>query len=249
MTGDSDSATDLEAPPSVLLIVPCYNEEHSIAGLLEEIRHLSKGFDTLVIDDGSTDGTYTEAVQHSRCIRHIENLGIGGAVQSGIIFANRHGYELCVQLDGDGQHPPGEVAKLVAAYRQGPTNIVVGTRYSSRRHFQSTWLRRLGSQLIGLTLRLAFGGVRISDPTSGLRLFDRRAIRFFARDYPHDFPEPISLARALRRGLTLSEAPVTMRPRQHGTSTIDGVRSLSYMIRVISYMILARLQPVPPASE
>jgi len=168
-------------------------------------------------------------------------------VQTGTRFARDNGYDFCVQIDGDGQHPPAEVMKLLQAYRQGKANVVIGSRYLTSLTFRSTLARRMGSRIIGAALRLFFGGTRISDPTSGLRLFDRAAIEFFAARYPHDYPEPISIAWALRSGLTIKEVPVRMRAREHGVSSIAGLRTMSYMVRVLSYIVLARLQtPVRP---
>jgi glycosyltransferase involved in cell wall biosynthesis len=226
----------------ILLILPCHNEGKVIARLIEEIRALDRGYETLVVDDGSIDDTYAEASKRSPCVRLLQNLGIGGAVQTGIKYAYRHGYEFCMQIDGDGQHPPDQIASLVEAHARHPTNIVVGSRYLRHDSFRSTWARRFGSAIIARTLNRLFSGVRVTDPTSGMRLIDRRAMAFFSQYYPHDFPEPISLAWAARNHLTISEAPVKMRFRAHGMSSINGVKTLAYMLRVMCYVVLARFQ-------
>lgn len=229
----------------VLLILPCYNEAGSIGTLLTEIASLGLGYDTVVIDDGSSDDTHTIASNLSPCVRLLENLGIGGAVQTGIRYAQRNGYDFCVQIDGDGQHPPGQVARLLAAYKPGKANLVVGSRYLSADTFRSTFARRLGGEVIGRSIGFLFGIKRLTDPTSGMRLMDRAAIEFFAVRYPHDYPEPISLAWALQYGLGVTEVPVQMRAREHGSSSIAGPQTFAYMVRVLSYIALAWLQHGP----
>jgi len=240
--GTADMAAPQAGRSRILLVIPCYNEEASIGGLLTEIAAISSDYHTLVVDDGSSDATYAVASARSPAARLTQNLGIGGAVQTGIKYAARHGYDFCIQIDGDAQHDPREIELLLDAYRRQPTNIVIGSRFIDNAGFRSTRLRRFGSRLIALALNNLFAGGRITDPTSGMRLLDRRAIEFFARKYPMDFPEPIALAWALRAGLSVGEAPVGMRARETGVSSIDGFKTVSYMIRVLGYILLARLE-------
>lgn len=233
------TAGDTHSAQRLLLIIPCFNEENSIGPLLQEIAATCR-YDTIVVDDGSSDSTSTVARRYSPTLRLAANLGIGGAVQTGIKYAQRGNYDFCVQIDGDGQHDPRMVADLLRSYESHPHNIVVGSRYLAKSNYRSTLIRRLGGKIISRTLALV-GGQRIADPTSGMRLMDRKAIALFARRYPHDYPEPISLAWGMRAGLTVSEVPVEMRPRESGSSTINGLRPLIYMIRVVSYVLLSRL--------
>lgn len=227
-------------------MVPCFNESGAIARLLTEIQETCPAYDVLVVDDGSTDGTHRLVRPPARCVRLPVNLGIGGAVQTGIQFAERAGYDFCVQIDGDGQHPPDAVPCLVQVAVQGGCQLVIGSRYlGSREGFQSTPMRRLGSRLIGRALHFCFGGARITDPTSGLRVMDRRAIALFSRHYPADYPEPVSIAWLLARGLQVRELAVSMRKRQAGTSSIRLLRTVSYMVRVLSYVLLARFTRLP----
>ena len=244
MTHTASGAADVPAgAPRILLVIPCYNEEASIGGLLAEIAETGRGYHTLVVDDGSADATSAVASARSPVARLTQNLGIGGAVQTGFKYAARHGYDFCLQIDGDGQHDPREIEVLLAAHRAHPTNITIGSRFIDNSGFGSTRLRRAGIRLIAFALNSLFrGGGRITDPTSGMRLLDRSAIAFFAKAYPTDFPEPISLAWAMRAGLTVSEVPVEMRPRETGVSSIDGLKSASYMVRVLGYILLARLR-------
>ena len=227
-------------PARILIIIPCYNEQGAIAGLLQEIAACRQGYETIVVDDNSQDSTYEIARRFSPIVRLMKNLGIGGAVQTGIKYAYNKGFDLCVQIDGDGQHHPGEIAKLLEAYRQMPRSIIIGSRYLQNDTFRSTYVRRFGGQIIAGTLNALFPRCSVTDPTSGMRLMDRNAIEFFANHYPHDFPEPISLAWALRKGFTVGEVQVKMRTRAHGNSSIAGLKPLSYMFRVLGYIVLAR---------
>ena len=225
----------------VLLIIPCFNEQESIEPLLLEISSLEANYSTVVVDDGSKDCTYDKSVDLSPTIKLLKNLGIGGAVQAGIKYASNKGFDFCVQIDGDGQHPPSEVSKLLRAYEDAPASIVIGSRYLFNDSFQSTLARRFGGKTIAWLLNRLFRGCDITDPTSGMRLMDRKAIQFFAESYPHDFPEPISIAWALRAGLTVKECGVQMRPRGNGQSSIIGLKTIAYMLRVLCYIILARI--------
>lgn len=227
--------------PRVLLIIPCYNEQGAIASLLERIAACGRGYATIVVDDGSRDATYQIASRLSPVIKLLRNLGIGGAVQTGIKYAERNGFDVCIQIDGDGQHPPDEIVKLLEAYRRTSHSIIIGSRFLQNDSFRSTWARRFGSQTIARALNLLFPRCRVSDPTSGMRLMDRKAIELFAQRYPHDFPEPISLAWALKEGLTVGEVAVRMQARGHGNSSIIGLKPIAYMLRVLGYIVLARI--------
>lgn len=224
----------------VLAIIPCFNESGALPGLLDDFARNGSLCDTLVVDDGSTDDTYRVAVSRTRALRLPFNLGIGGAVQTGIRFAYERGYDFCIQVDGDGQHPPSEIARVLEVQAQTGASLVIGSRFLSEVSFRTTWARRLGIGLLRVALRV-FHGIEVQDPTSGFRVLDRAAMRVFGRDYPQDFPEPLSLAIAASAGLKIAEAPVRMRAREHGQSSIQGLKSVSYMARVIGYLFLLRL--------
>jgi glycosyltransferase involved in cell wall biosynthesis len=225
---------------SVLLAIPCFNEQETITTLMKEIKSYGQDFSTIIVDDGSHDATYQIASQFFPTIRHLRNLGIGGAVQTGIMYAEMNDFDCCIQLDGDGQHPPSEINKLLRSYNETQNSIIIGSRYLLRDTFQSTWTRRLGSYVISQVLNILFPRCNITDPTSGMRLMDRKAIKLFAQRYPHDFPEPISIAWALKEGLVVSEIAVKMRERKHGNSSIVGLKQISYMLRVLGYIVLSR---------
>ena len=226
----------------LLLVIPAFNEQASLGGLLTEIKALPPiagvEIDAVVVDDGSSDRTQEVArANGARVLRLCRNLGIGGAVQAGIQLAHREGFDAAVQMDGDGQHPPSELHRLLAA--KGP-DLVVGTRYKDGEGFQSTLLRRLGSGWLRAILRMV--GVKVSDPTSGFRLYGPRALRLFAESYPYDFPEPESLAMTRAAGLTVAEVSVAMRERQGGRSSISGITSIYYMFKVTLAVMLAYLR-------
>jgi glycosyltransferase involved in cell wall biosynthesis len=228
----------------VLVVIPALNEERSVGPLIAETRAAGQtlGLDlsVVVIDDGSTDRTGdVAAAAGARVVRLSKNLGIGGAVQTGLRMAWREGFSCAAQLDGDGQHPPAELGKLLAALTDTPTpDLVIGTRYGASEGFQSTALRRIGSGWLRLVLRL-FTGVRSSDPTSGFRLFGPRALALFENTYPYDYPEPESLAMAKAAGLAMREVSVVMRARQAGESSIGGLSAPYYMLKVSLAVLLA----------
>lgn len=227
--------------PRILVIVPCHNEEESVGEVLRGILSCPQGYEAIVIDDESQDSTFQIARKWTRTVRLLRNLGIGGAVQTGIKYAYAHNYDFCVQIDGDGQHPPSEIAKLLDSYFKQPRSIVIGSRYLQNDSYRSTVARRFGAKAIAWSLNALFRGCSVTDPTSGMRLMDKEATAFFARNYPHDFPEPISLAWALRKGLSVGEVAVQMRAREYGSSSIGGLKPLAYMLRVLGYIVLARL--------
>jgi len=237
----------------LLLIIPAYNEQEALGGLLGEIRALPPlGVDveTVVVDDGSADRT-AEVAQRggARVVRLCRNLGIGGAVQSGLRLAHREGFDFAVQIDGDGQHPPSELARLLEPTRSAsPPDLIVGTRYRDAANFRSTPLRRLGSWWLRVILRM-LARLKVSDPTSGFRLYNKRALQLFDETYPYDFPEPESLAIARAAGLRVSEVSVTMRTRQGGTSSIVGFDSIYYMFKVTIAVVLTYVRAVGRARK
>jgi len=233
----------------VLVVVPALNEERSVGPLVADIRAESQklGIEIVpvVIDDGSTDRTAeVAAAAGARVVQLPKNLGIGGAVQTGLRLAWREGFSCAVQVDGDGQHPPHELGKLLALLKETPApDLVVGTRYEDRQGFQSTLLRRIGSGWLRWVLRHV-AGVPSTDPTSGYRLYGPRALALFERTYPYDYPEPESLAMARAAGLTIREVPVIMRARMAGTSSITSWRTAYYMLKVSLAVTLCYVRSV-----
>lgn len=237
----------MPSTPRVLVVIPCFNEGRSIGTVLAGIARLRPacGVDTLVIDDGSSDDTYEQAGKASACVRLVVNLGIGGAVQTGIQYAREHGYDYCLQVDGDGQHPPEEIPHLLDAARESGVDLLIGSRFLGDGAFASTTLRRQGIAVITGAFRF-FYGVRLTDPTSGFRVLGPRAIVLFSEYYPRDFPEPVSIATAVLAGLSVREVPTRMAARTHGVSSISGWKNLAYMIRVLGNLALLRFNKLLP---
>jgi len=234
----------------VLAIVPAFNEERSLAAVVAAIRQARPGVDVCVVDDGSTDGT--AAVARSLgvvLLSNAINLGIGGAVQVGYLWARDHGYDAAVQVDGDGQHDTSFLGALLEPLASGRADLVVGSRFAGDHAdgFRSTWLRRMGIRYLCGVLAIRCGA-RVSDPTSGFRAASRTAIELFAESYPSDYPEPESIAVAARQGLRVVEVPVRMRQRAHGASSITPLRTLYYLVKVtFALALLPNPSPVRPS--
>jgi glycosyltransferase involved in cell wall biosynthesis len=221
-----------------LAIVPAWNEERGLPAVLEELRRAAPDWDVCVVDDGSSDGTSSVVRQgKATLLRLPHNLGIGGAVQTGYLWARDHGYDIAAQIDGDGQHDPAYLATALRPIISGRADFVVGSRYLDGGGFQSTALRRAGARYLSWFLRLRCGA-RVTDPTSGFRVVGRRAIELFATDYPSDYPEPEAIALASRRGLRVQEIPVVMRSRRHGASSIGVARTVYYLLKVSLALLL-----------
>jgi glycosyltransferase involved in cell wall biosynthesis len=216
-----------------IAIVPAMNEEKMIGRVIEEIRAFDPGFEIVVVDDGSVDRTATLAERQGVLVLRLPfNLGIGGAVQTGYQYARDNGFELAVQVDGDGQHDPTEIPRLVQPILDGRADMVVGTRFAEGGGYRGTPLRRVGIRLFAAVVSLMVRQ-RVTDTTSGFRAVNRMGIRLFAADYPHDYPEVEATVLLARHKLTMIEVPVVMRIRETGQSSITAVRSVYYMIKVL----------------
>lgn len=238
--------------PSYLAVVPAYNEEATIASVVRALQEHAPAFDILVIDDGSTDETAAVALTAgARVLKHPFNLGIGGAVQSGFTFAQENGYDYMVQVDGDGQHDPREIQRLIDAMADDPSiDMVCGSRFLKDNGYPATMSRRTGIHIFAFILSRLVDG-RVSDPTSGFRLYNRRGICLFARDYPHDYPEVEAILMLHHHRLRMREVPVRMFVRGGGVSSISSGKSVYYMVKVLLALFvgLARARPVPEPGE
>ena len=222
----------LEAP-RCLAIVPAFNEADSIAEVVSEIRDFDPDIEVLVVDDGSTDATSALAdAAGARVLRLPINLGIGGAVQAGYLYAFEHGFDLAVQVDGDGQHDARELGRLLEPILAGRADLAIGTRFAGRRSYRAPLARRIGIGLFAALVSLRVRQ-RMTDTTSGFRAVNRRGIRLFAADYPHDYPEVESVVTAARGDLRFCEVPVEMRQRAGGKSSITTFRSFYYVVKVL----------------
>ena len=224
------------------IILPAYNEEANIVKTVESIERDAVGFDYIVINDCSTDRTKEICEEHG--FHYVDlpiNLGIGGAVQTGYKYAWENGYDMAVQVDGDGQHDP-EFLELMAEYLETyQVDMVIGSRFIEKQGFQSSGMRRVGIRFFSGLIRLMTGKT-ITDPTSGLRMAGRNVIELFSKDYPRDYPEPESVVAILRKGLKVAEVPVIMREREGGVSSISMKKSVYYMVKVTLAILIERIR-------
>jgi glycosyltransferase involved in cell wall biosynthesis len=216
-----------------LAVVPALNEEAAVGRVIDEIRLFDPGFDIVVVDDGSTDRTAGVADDRDAHVLRLPfNLGIGGAVQTGYRFAFEHGYDIAVQVDGDGQHDPSQLPAVLAPVLAGEADVCVGSRFAGGSGYQSSFMRRVGIRLFASVVS-AVVRQKVTDTTSGFRAVNRKGIALFAADYPHDYPEVEATVMSVKHKLRLREVPVEMRERAGGESSITALRSIYYMTKVL----------------
>jgi glycosyltransferase involved in cell wall biosynthesis len=221
----------------VLIIIPAYNEEKNLPKLLRELKEKYPVYDVVVINDCSKDNTAKVCMELGIAVVDLPvNLGIGGAVQTGYKFAMYKGYDIAVQVDGDGQHNPEYIELLVDEIKKG-SNLCIGSRFIENEGFQSSLTRRAGIKFFSKLIKFVTSQI-ITDPTSGFRACDKKAIRYFATDYPKDYPEPETIVSASRYNLKISEVPVVMNERKEGKSSITTIKSVYYMIKVSMAIIV-----------
>ena len=214
-------------------IVPAFNEEGSIGAVIDEIRSFDPGFDVVVIDDGSRDRTSAVARAKGAHVLTLPfNLGIGGAVQTGFLFAWEQGYELAVRCDGDGQHDPSQLGLVIAPVLADEVDVCIGSRFVGEGGYRSSRARRVGIRVLAWSVSRIVGQ-RVTDTTSGFQALNRAAICLFAADYPHDYPEVEATVMLHKHRLRSREVAVTMRERQAGVSSITTLRSIYYMVKVL----------------
>ncbi len=222
----------------VAAIVPAYNEARNLPRLAEALRAHAERCDVLVVDDGSADDTARVAAGLGWSVLRLPmNIGIGGAVQAGYLWAWERGYDVAVQVDGDGQHDPAYLSTLLQPIGDDAADLVIGSRFLADGGFRSTAVRRAGIAYLSWFLRLRCGA-RVTDPTSGFRAANREAIELFARFYPSDYPEPEAVALARRAGLRIREVPVRMHERAHGRSSIGLWQTVYYLVKVSLALVL-----------
>jgi len=215
-----------------LAIVPAYNEAEAIGAVIAELRAFDPDLEIVVVDDGSMDGTARRAAEAGvEVVRLPFNLGIGGAMQTGYQYARDHGFDLAIQVDGDGQHDAREITELIEPILDGEADMTVGTRFAGGRRYRPPFARRIGIQRFARVVSVIVRQ-RVTDTTSGFRAVNRRGITLFAADYPHDYPEVETTVLVHRHKLRMVEVPVAMRTRSAGRSSITLFQSIYYMIKV-----------------
>lgn len=220
----------------IAAIVPAYNEEEAITGVVNDINALAESqhllIDVVAVNDCSKDST-SEVISKLKCIalNLPINLGIGGAVQTGFKYALENGYDYAIQIDGDGQHPASEIPKILNTAVTGGFDVVIGSRFISKEGFQSSAFRRFGINYFKWLNRMLVGAI-VNDSTSGFRLINRKVMEIVAEYYPDEYPEPEAIIIYSLNDFKIGEVPVTMRERQGGVSSIGTFASIYYMFKV-----------------
>jgi len=221
------------AQQKILVIIPAYNEEGSVGKVVVEVKKHLPQADALVVNDGSSDLTSEKANEAGAVVLDLPfNLGIGGAMQASYKYALEKDYGIAIQVDGDGQHDPKEIPKLLQTLEDKSVDMVIGSRFIGDSEFKSSMMRRVGISIFSKVISLIVGQ-KITDPTSGFRAANRKAIQLFAVDYPQDYPEPEVLVLLHKCGLKMAEVPIVMNERYAGKSSITTIRSIYYMVKVL----------------
>ena len=224
-----------------LVIIPAYNEAENIVNTVNTLTSTCPFVDYVIINDCSKDNTAQICKEHGfNFISLPINLGIGGGMQTGYKYAVENDYDIAIQFDGDGQHNAEYIKELIKPIEAGEADLVIGSRFINKEGFQTSFMRRLGINVLCGVLRLC-GKVKISDATSGFRAASRPVIEFFSNYYAQDYPEPESIIAASVSGFKVKEVPVIMNERTAGVSSISSFKSVYYMIKVTLAILIYKL--------
>ncbi len=225
-----------------LIIIPAYNEEKCIKKVVDNVMEVNNNVDVLVVNDGSKDDTLIEAKKTKAKVLNLPfNLGIGGAVQAGYLYAYKNNYDVAIQLDGDGQHNPKYIEEMVNIIKENKAEMVIGSRFIEETGYNQTFARMFGIRIIRVIMKI-FTGKKIFDPTSGYRAVNKRIIKKFSENYPYDYPEPDTNMRLLKEKVQIMEIPVEMHNRETGKSSITPLKSIYYMIKVTLAMLICVIE-------
>lgn len=225
-----------------LVIIPAFNEEGNLEKTINDIKTNAPDFDYVIINDCSTDKTLEMCRRHGFSYLNLPvNLGIGGAVQTGYRYAYYHGYDIAVQFDGDGQHSASHLEDMVTTLIDTESDMVIGSRFIEKEGFQSSGLRRIGIKYFTGLIKILTGKT-ITDPTSGMRMVNKKLLEKFTDEYPKDYPEPESVVTILSEKYKVTEIPVVMNEREEGVSSISLKNSVYYMIKVSFAILIARMK-------
>ncbi len=225
----------------ILVIIPAYNEAENIVNTVNTLTTTCPFVDYVVINDCSRDNTAEICKEHGfNFISLPINLGIGGGMQTGYKYAVENGYDIAIQFDGDGQHNAEYIKDLIKPIEDGEADLVIGSRFINKEGFQTSFMRRLGVNVLGTVLRLC-GKVKITDATSGFRAASKPVIEFFSNYYAQDYPEPEAIIATSVSGFKVKEVPVIMNARTGGVSSINTFKSMYYMIKVTLAILIYKL--------
>ncbi len=227
---------------STLILIPAFNEAARISGVIADIRLAVPAADILIVNDGSRDWTAQIAAEAGAIVvSHPFNMGYGVAIQTGYKYALRHGYDFLVQIDGDGQHDPAYIRRLLAPVQAGTTDFVLGSRFHGEGSYRPPLVRRIGMAFFRKIVNLIIGG-KITDCTSGFQAFNREVIRFLSSDlFPVDYPDADVLITLHRAEFTLQELPVRMFA-DDGKSMHSGIRPLYYIFKMLLSILVTQLR-------
>jgi glycosyltransferase involved in cell wall biosynthesis len=235
-------------PPRLLVVIPAWNEQETLSAVIAELRGCVPEADVLVVNDGSTDHTSKVAwAAGARVLDLPINLGVGGAMRAGYVFARRQGYDMAVQLDADGQHNPADIPRLLVAIATGEADIVIGARFAGVGDYTASGPRMWSMRFLSWVLsRVA--GTRLTDTTSGFKASNRGAIRLFASNYPAEYLGDTveSLVIASRAGLVIRQVGVAMRPRAGGQPSHSPLKAAVFFGRAVLALLIALSRPTEP---
>lgn len=229
----------------VLIIIPAYNEEASIGNVIRAIKSTAPEVEIVVINDGSRDTTaqVAQATRLAHVITLPLNVGIGGAMQTGYMYAQQHNYDIAVQMDADGQHDPTYLQHLLRSIQAGESDCMIGSRFIEKTAYRSSLSRRTGILFFTWLLKLVTKKT-FTDPTSGFRAVNRQIIQIFANYYPDDYPEVETIVLLDRLGFRVKETSVLMHSRETGASSITPLKSVYYMIKVSLAVLMTLLRTI-----
>ncbi len=225
----------------VLVIIPCYNEEKNLIRVVNRLKQAAPEVDYLIVNDCSTDNS--ALICHQNEFNYISlpiNLGIGGGVQSGYLYAVENNYDITVQMDGDGQHDPQYLTNIVTPVKNGEFDMCIGSRFITKQGFQTSFMRRFGINILSFIIRI-LSGAKIKDTTSGFRACNKELTQYFSLHYAQDYPEPEAIMAAVLGGFSVGEKSVVMQERTEGVSSISPIKSVYYMIKVTLALIVFRI--------
>lgn len=235
-------------PVRLLVVIPAWNEQETLPAVIAELRGCVPDADVLVVNDGSTDWTSVIAWDAGALVLDLPiNLGVGGAMRAGYVYARRNGYDLAVQLDADGQHNPADIPRLVETMGTTGADVVIGARFAGVGDYTARGLRRLSMRLLARVLsRVA--GAALTDTTSGFKLANRNAIQLFAANYPAEYLGDTveSLVIAARAGLKIRQIGVAMRPRAGGQPSHGPLKAAVFLARAALALVIALSRPTVP---